>query len=192
MTGEFIGKPPNLHYIARNKTTNYLFPSLGVKTIPFTKFREMGFINAYLGWKEHYYNYDNCLWLLFNPSKSRMKEWAEFYYKYRNLPNYINTIDVDLNVIFIVLKIDKKWQHLPDLLKRGKYSKFGNNYAQFFTRYENAKILAHREYFVITKDIGFREKLEKELNVNIEEDWELDSIPDIENEYFNRKMIKNV
>lgn len=196
--------PVNIHQkIDRNATTYFLKPIISDDNTSLTmlttaEFIHNGLINFYLGWKDSgYYRHQDCMYILMNPSIFKLKEWVTFYNKYKAHKNYVDTIFLDYCIILLVFRIESKYRMFPKLLLNGKFSHFGLSYAEkFFMNREltNGKIrlIPTEQYFIITKNAGYKAKLEEKIGMILDDNMELWSVPDIENEILDwQKIVKN-
>lgn len=103
----------------------------------------------------------------------------------------LDKIETLNNKIFYFLKIPEEYNIEFELLKKGKYSKINkiikdlilDFYIKLFKKDTNSISLILNTKHVLFKDQKLKRKLEKDLNVNIDENAELCDSPN-ENEYY--------
>ena len=184
---------PVYRNIPYNKTSFYLIPSLNLG-YDSKLLREMGFINAYLKWEDCIEQHKDCLFLLLNPRPSVMKEhWATYEEVYTRIKSFVCSYDVEIGLIILVFKIAGEYKHLPKLLITGKYSQFPHEYCRKNFRKRDSILSEYKEmpqYHVIMKSPSRKVYLEEITGEEIDISMEYDSIPDLENEYFNLDRFK--
>lgn len=174
--------------IAPNKTTTYLLPTLDVEHLSKYLLNKYQFINAYISCED--LDYKQCLYLLFNPSKSRLEKWAEFYALYSKENGYITCFDLDKNVVVVVIKIKEKYKNFPRWMMKGKYSWLGKEYANFFIDRRKHPPTKYKPWYTINRDEEYKKKLCEFLDIDEEDVWELDDLPDVSEERLNWNKIK--
>jgi len=101
---EFVNKEIdiNISQQKNNLTTNYLLSAIGIPTsiTTFNKLKEIGFINLYLHFKNIEIEY--CLHLLFNPAKSKIKEFNQIEIQLQNIPNYVKLTQLTKIVLLLL------------------------------------------------------------------------------------------
>ena len=172
----------NLHQkIPENKTSQYLLPAINVKNLTITHLHEFGYINSYISYQDNYY-YKNCLYLLMNPSNSKLAKWYEFYKFYTGEAGYMDCIDLDRNVVVIIFELKKKYWQFPEFLMNGCYSCLGKEYSREFLIIKSGKQFPEKQWYVINRESNYRMGLELKYNIQLDEESELDDIPYKENE----------
>lgn len=167
----------NLRKIRINKTTRFMLPAIDL-TIQKTKLKMLeyyGFVNCYIDHPQAPRKSPDYLYLVFNPSKEALKTFKDFYELYKTYPNFIYDYVVDFNVIVVVFKIQSKWKETYEAFKKSKYSEMSKEYASHFKIIDTNSGIPHvlQQHFVILKHKDYKEHMEKELDVKIEEHAEL-------------------
>ncbi len=171
-----------------NKTTRFLLSALDLdeRKISFKMFKYFGFVNCYLSHKGSIHNYKNCLYLVFNPTGEVLKDFGKFYDLYSKPTNFVTDYVVDKNLIVVVFKIKDRWLSCLTHFLESKFSQMPKSYAELFKskNYTTGEEEYNKEYHVITKSKQLREEMEKDLDVKINPEWELESPVDYNKEIF--------
>lgn len=179
----------NLHvyYPPYNRTTLYLLPSI-LLSLEEHILKKVGFINCFLEHDFDVSKYENCIVLVFQPSKSVFEGdiWESFNNVVKNRKNLINIVEYDgFNRIFgFWFKIDERFgRKLIFNFKNGYYSNFPDNYCPF---------LHVKRKMVVTKDPKYITELANRLGIKEEilEGMELDDVPKEHDYLFNINEIK--
>jgi len=158
---EFVNKEIdiNISQQKNNLTTNYLLSAIGIPTsiTTFNKLKEIGFINLYLHFKNIEIEY--CLHLLFNPAKSKIKEFNQIEIQLQNIPNYVKLTQLTNNCFVITMRILDKNRNVYYPFINSSYSEMGIDYANRY--FDTSK----KQFLVISKNNNFRINKEKELDL---------------------------
>lgn len=184
------------------KTMRYLIPVLGMRTDKLSIvvnnihlsaidiLRYIGLRGIYFAWVECPDNWENEVYMLFNPKRDVIyTSFPKFYDYLRTIPNFLKLYHVNNNVIVIAMAIDKKWENAKEIVKKGQYSKLGKTYANsYFNINGNLK----KEFHIICRTDDYRRKLE--IDLGLEENYllglELDDAFDIEKETLNLQKLQ--
>lgn len=167
----------NLHSKKGNKrynlTSRFLLPSIYLSStqFPITVLELLGFVDSYL--EDDNKSIDNCLLLIFQPSKEiyEGEKWTYFIAMITKNNGLIEIVEYDLeNRIFgFWMKMHEKFQNkLIFAFRRGMYSSFPSDYIQF---------LSEKEKKICKLDKNYKKELSLYLNVDEKYLMELESIP---------------
>lgn len=163
----------------RNRATLYLLPILDGNKDLFLVDDYM--INAYISENLNYLN----LLYRFNTNISYKKLELELI-KHKN---FISLSDENKSFVMFKFKINDEFQEDVDYFLEGKYSLFSEKLKkriQFFNKFDKKQRIIQ----TIFKDSELKNTWEKELNVRLTEDIELDSIPIKSEEIWNNNLIR--
>lgn len=184
-----------LHKIKKNLSSKYLLPTLQISNKEFTTkiLKELGFINAYLEDIDKPLKTPNCIILVFNFPKSFEEKFEKVIdVLEKEVVNYISNYKIDDYTYGIIFKILPEWVYIIDLFKKGKYSEFGEKYANEFKIGNSNKSLVLEQYKVITKDPSYLLQKANDLGINpsLLEHLDLDDHPTTDDYIFNYNKIK--
>lgn len=191
---------PNLRGIESNKTTMFMLPALALNSekTGYKLLQYFGFVNCYLKHEGGPGDYDNCLYLVFNPTGEALKRFNEFYDIYKNYPNFVEDYILDSHLLVVVFKVKDKWKSTLEEFKNSKYSRMSKEYAEMFKRpLMNGQVQITDEYHIIHKNKEYKKFLEDKLSivtkdftdiVVISDDAELMSPLDPEKEFFKYEI----
>lgn len=186
----------SLHEIKKNLSSKYLLPTLQISNREFTSkiLKELGFVNAYLEDVDKPLQTSNCLILVFNfPKTYEEKFHSVVKILQKEVVNYISNYKIDDCVYGIIFKVLPEWVYILELFKKGKYSEFGEKYAQEF-KIESSKSrnLILEQYKVITKDPVYLLQKAEDLGIHpsLLEHLDLDDHPTEDDYIFNYNKIK--
>ena len=175
-----------------NKSKTYLLPLLSEVVefdLKFYKYIKNCYIFDNLG------KYEDCVFLL-HDFNFKNPEFTAYEHKLIKNEYFVDLIDIDNYVVYI-FKFPKEYIAEYNHFINGKYSKFGVDakelILQFYTKiYRNNPNAV--KFLLTTKQILFKEKalknkLEKDLKVELDEEAELSDIIDPSNETFDLKSI---
>ena len=83
-----------------------------------------------------------------------------------------------------VFNVPEDYQDIYDLYLAGKYSEFPQDYKIQIFKFHNITEATHRVAQVLFKHPDIREELEERLGVELPEDVEVSSVPDMELETY--------
>ena len=172
-----------------NRSSKYLYHLIYTDylSLIFLEDCEIEFKNLYLGnnCNIHYDENTSLILLLFKCSDVTSSTFNLFFNNIKQHKFYEDYYIIDDTHFMIILNVGQKEQEVIKLFKEGKFSKFPNWYKQEFTSNNNIKCA----YNVITKNPYLKKKIEKELDVVLSDEAELDSIPIKEQEEFDMLQI---
>lgn len=171
----------------RNKSHTYLLPLISEVIDIDNKFLPM-LKGTFIGVEDT--NFENSVALLFDFS-FKVPECTYFENKIKDNMYFKKLYDLNNEVLY-VFDFPEEYLKEYSLFKLGKYSQFNDDAKELILEYWYRVFKGSKqaiEFLVSTKQILFkdeklRRKLEKELNVSIEEDAELSSPPILSNEYY--------
>lgn len=119
----------------------------------------------------------NCLFLILNPD-NKFNSLLESVRRISFYHDDKGFIDKDLHVI--VLKLPSKYQNTINKFVEGKYS-------QLYSKSDVVKLFRtnSHQYHVLLKSKDLKEQLERDLNIKLSNDSELDDIPELVKEIYN-------
>lgn len=210
-----INRLIELPYIPPNRTSRFLFPSIGLLPSSLETIRIdgkkydandilklFGYRNCYLSDKNHYENFDHSLTLLFNPTQRGLQRWHFFYDYYSRHHSFIKDYDIDLGVVALIMDMEPKYKpikgkngeiisNLREFFINGEYSKFPINYArEFFIRHDGTRSIHTKEMKICSKQESYREELMERLDDYVSPYWEYEEKPIMEQEILDYEEIK--
>jgi hypothetical protein len=179
-----------------NKSITYLLPLLSeVVNFNFKFFENLE--DVYL--LDDLGKHENCMYLLYDFSSS-IEDFTEYEQEIIDSLGFLEMVDVGNKVLYI-FKFPEDYIKEYALYKEGKYSQFSKKAKKlimtFYTKVYKGNLSAIN-YLIKIKQVLFksdtlRRKLEKELNVKIDERAELTDACNIKNETFLiSEYIKNI
>jgi len=147
---------------------------------------DFGFINIYLSDHAREVLHDEHLYYLFSPNKftRNFDRYCEYL---ENLELFEEMYDVrptDMGKVMLVMK-------LPDYMKKSREHFINGNYSLFPEEYMKTRLKSTNQFDIWSKSPDVRKDLETKLNVKLDKEAELDSIPNLETVVFNyNKEIK--
>jgi hypothetical protein len=153
-------------------TSIFIVPTL---KIPKDQLLENGFINGYIQDVEQDMQYNNSVYLLFNP-KDLIKFRDFLDDEYERTEQIIEDYDYDGGFVVVVYKLDEQYKQEYELVKLGKYSETSEDFQKLFPKVVKLKknglhrdelSLQHR---VFNKTEDLIEYWEKKLGI----DWNSD------------------
>lgn len=155
-----------------NLTTKYLLPSVNLSsnTFPFETLRILGFVNCYL--EDDKKSIDNCILLVFQPSIEifESEKWDLFIKMMSKKDGLIEIVDyeTEYRIFGFWLKIWEKFGNsIIFEFRKGKYSRFPENYKQFLNTNEKGvckkdKVLQYKIEMDLGLDEGYLDNIELE------------------------------
>jgi hypothetical protein len=133
---------------------------------------------------ESYEDNDYFIHAVFNVKDPNSDHLRMFLIHIKSHPLYFTDYSIDLSVLNVVFKVDKKTSELViKKFKAGKYSEMPEIYRTNFEGLANKSL--NSVFNILTKNPFLRSDIEKRLNVILPENAELDSIPYKEQETFD-------
>ena len=167
-----------------NKTFTYVFPLLE----DYFSVLKGDIIAIFIG-DDDKPEYDNHIFILLDWDNNFNTVRYEAYLEQNNL--FVDKYDPSTDTVMLIFKVPKKYQGIYDLYKEGKYSKFPEKYKEKILRFHNIFTSKHKVYQVLYKDERLYQELEDKLDVRLNRSVEISSIPDLELEVFNKKILNH-
>ena len=161
----------------KTKSFTYILPMLSY----FIDVRKRNLVNTYIGaWQ--YPDLNNHIFLLYKFNGD--KKFIEYEDYLENCALFHSKYDPDKTHVMFVLNVPEDYQDIYDLYKEGKYSKFSEDYKIQIFKFHGISDGEHKVAKVLFKHPDLREELEERLGVDIPEDQEISSVPDMEIEIY--------
>jgi hypothetical protein len=164
---------------------------------PTNSLKSNGFINAYIKDEDQDTEYEDCIYLLFNPDDvDKFREFLDS--EHERTDNVVEDYDYEGGFVVVVYKLDAKLKKDFDIVKEGKYSKTSNKFQEIFPKAvkltQNGK---HRDELslqvrIFKKTPDLVEFWEEKLNVTFDKDQEVWEGWDEQNEILNINKIKEL
>jgi hypothetical protein len=173
-------------------TSIFIVPTLKIDR---DKLKENGYLNGYMSDVRRDIQYQNAVYLLFQPSNlDKFREFLDD--EYQRTKQLIDDYDYEEGFVVVVYTLDNKWKKDFAIIRQGKYSKTSKVYQQEFPKI--IKILRNGlykddislQFRIFTKDESLRQYWEDKLDMNFTDDMEVWDGFDIENEILDLDKIK--
>ena len=168
----------------KTHTTLFLVPALGINKTYLDKF---GFVNGYLTDANHETKYEKSVYLVFKPKDLALFDKFVQSEKKRTKDLVLEDYDCGYGYTVLVYKFPSKYEKEYDLFLEGKYSKFGKEYIDIFPETtmtideQGYDRVDHTLWFhIFNRSKGIKTYWEEKLGVELAEDAEYFSIPEIE------------
>ena len=161
----------------KTKSFTYILPMLAY----FVDIRKRNLVNTYVGSKEHP-ELANHIFLLYKFHGT--KEFILYEEKLEQCSIFHSKYDPDTNHVMFVFNVPEDYQDIYDLYLKGKYSEFPQDYKIQIFKYHNITDSSHKVAKVLFKHPDLREELEERLGVEIPENQEVSSVPDLKEETY--------
>jgi hypothetical protein len=173
-------------------TSIFMVPTLKV---PKDALKDNGFINGYVKDGSREVQYENCIYLLFQPADlDKFREFLDS--EYERTKDLIDDYDYEKGYVVVVYQLDKKFAKDFDLVKRGKYSKTSNGFQALFPKVIKIKKNGlHKDeislqYRVFNRTEDLIKFWEEKLGVEFEDDQEVWHGFQEDNEILNIEKLK--
>jgi hypothetical protein len=173
-------------------TSIFMVPTLKV---PKDALKDNGFINGYVKDGSREVQYENCIYLLFQPADlDKFREFLDS--EYERTKDLIDDYDYEKGYVVVVYQLDKKFAKDFDLVKRGKYSKTSSAFQALFPKVIKIKKNGlHKDeislqYRVFNRTEDLIKFWEEKLGVEFEDDQEVWHGFEKENEILNIEKLK--
>lgn len=173
-------------------TTIFIVPTLKINR---DQLKINGYINGYLMDVRKDVQYENAVYLLFQPTD--FDRFREFLQKeYDRTDAVLDDYDYEDGFIIVVYKLNDKWKEDFNIIKEGSYSKTSKEFQQEFPKiikilkdnlYKDELSLQHR---IFDKNHELRQYWEDRLDVNFTDSMEVWDGFNIENEILDLDKIK--
>ena len=166
-----------------NCSTLFLLYPLGLSI---KSLKEFGFINCFLSDKDRETACPFPILLLFKPADMEVMQMF-IEEEYRRTDHLIEEYDYDGGYVVLVYKFPVKWKEDYQKFLDGKYSKFSRELKSTYPKivqitdtYGRRRDELGSQFRIINKTADWKEQMEKDLNIVVEDDLEYWSKPDIE------------
>jgi hypothetical protein len=178
--------------IKKTITSIFMVPTL---KIPKDLLKDNGFINGYIKDGSREVQYENCIYLLFQPADlDKFREFLDS--EYERTKSLIDDYDYEKGYVVVVYQLDSKFAKDFDLVKRGKYSKTSNSFQALFPKVIKIKKNGlHKDeislqYRIFNRTEDLIKFWEEKLGVEFEDDQEVWHGFEEENEILNIEKLK--
>lgn len=174
-------------------TSIFMLPSLKVDR---DKFKDNGFINAYIKDEIRDMPYENCIYVLFHPKD--LDKFREFLDKeYERTKSIVDDYDYEDGFVVVVYELNKKFEKDYKLIQEGKYSKTSKAFQELFPKV--IKIVRNGlrkdeislQYRIFNKTQDLVKFWEDELGVEFDSDQEVWETFHIKRETLSEEKIRN-
>jgi hypothetical protein len=163
--------------------------------VPKDALRENGFINGYVKDGSREVQYENCIYLLFQPKDlDKFREFLDS--EYERTKDIIDDYDYDNGYVVVVYQLDSKFAKDFALIRRSKYSKTSSTFQAMFPKVIKIKKNGlHKDeislqYRVFNRTEDLIKFWEDKLGVEFDEDQEVWHGFEEENEILNIQKLK--
>lgn len=165
--------------------------------IPREALKENNFINAYIGDCDREVNYENSVYLLFQPlNTTKFRHFLDEQYEHNKL--IVEDYDYSDGYVVVVYKLNEKWKKDFDIIRTGKYSTTSKEFQKLFPRIIKAKdnIGLHKDELslqlrIFNKTPDLRQYWENKFDVILDEEDEVWEGWDEKNEMLNINSLIN-
>lgn len=174
------------------KTTQFILPAVGINLKNQLVFRF--FINAYVGDKGHENAYERPIFVLFGTEDVKNPYWLKTYNALTESKNYTTDYDCGIqdnkHLVMMIFQVPKQFVDDYYNFKKGKYSKFSEEFKSKFPQYIKEGTGPEKEsiiWQVINKADSLKREVEREFMMpegsmnDAEEIWD---IPRRNREYY--------
>jgi hypothetical protein len=173
-------------------TSIFIVPTLKINR---DKLKENGYLNGYMSDVRRDVQYQNAVYLLFQPSN--FDKFREFLVdEYERTKQIIDDYDYEDGFVVVVYTLDKKWKKDFALVREGLYSQTSQEFQDDFPKViKIIKSGLHRDeiylqYRIFKKTDDLRTYWEERLDMQFTEDMEVWNGFDIDNEELDLDKIK--
>jgi hypothetical protein len=173
-------------------TSIFIVPTLKINR---DKLKENGYLNGYMSDVRRDVQYQNSVYLLFQPSN--FDKFREFLVdEYERTKQLIDDYDYEDGFVVVVYTLDKKWKKDFALVREGLYSQTSQEFQDDFPKViKIIKSGLHRDeislqYRIFKKTDDLRTYWEERLDMQFTEDMEVWNGFDIDNEELDLDKIK--
>jgi hypothetical protein len=156
-------------------TSIFMVPTLKIHR---DDFNENNFLNAYLEDIRRDVQYEDAVYLLFQPNN--LDKFREFLDKeYDRTKDILDDYDYEEGFVVLVYQLDKKWKKDFDIIKQGRYSETSQDFQNVFSKVIKVVNNGLRrdeislQYRIFNKADELRKYWEDKLDVYFTDDMEL-------------------
>lgn len=161
--------------VKKTMTSIFMVPTVGIDR---DILNDNGFINGYSRDGNRDTEYENCIYILFNPKD--LEKFREFLDReYERTKSVIDDYDYEGGFVVVVYELDLKFKKDFTIIKEGLYSKTSQEFQAKFPKvikikrggfYKDEISLQYR---VFNKTEDLRKFWENKIGVDFEDDWEV-------------------
>ena len=155
-------------------TSIFIVPTLSINR---DKLNDNGFVNGYIKDGEREIQYDNCIYLLFQPKDlTKFKMFLDE--EYERTKSIIDDYDYPDGYVVVVYKLNKKLEDDIELIKQSKYSQTSPSFQQIFpkiikvTKNGFRKDEVSLQYRIFNKTEDLKEYWKDKLGIELTDDLE--------------------
>ena len=178
--------------IKKTITTIFMVPTL---KIPKGELQDNGFINGYIKDGNREVQYEDCIYLLFQPK--HLNKFREFLdNEYERTKAIIDDYDYEDGFVVVVYQLDPKFKKDFKLVKQSKYSKTSSLFQEQFTKVIKIKKNGlyrdeiSLQYRIFNRTEDLIKFWEEKLGVEFDDDQEVWHAFEEENEILNIQKLK--
>jgi ssDNA-binding Zn-finger/Zn-ribbon topoisomerase 1 len=161
----------------KTKSFTYILPLMA----HFIDLRKRNLVNTFIGCSD-YPELDNHIFLLYKFHGT--KEYILYEEELENNTLFEKKFDPDKEHVMFAFKVPEDYQDVYNQFKAGKYSELPEDYKIQIFKYHNILSADHKVAKVLFKHPDLREELEERIGVEIPENMEVSSIPDMNLEIY--------
>jgi len=159
----------------RTITSIFIVPTLKIGR---ERLNGNGYINGYIKDGKKEVQYEDCAYLLFQPSDlDRFKMFLDE--EYQRTKSIVDDYDYEGGYVVLVYELDAKWEKDFNLVKKGMYSKTSDEFKNMFPK--TVKILKNGlrrdevslQHRIFRKSNDLKEYWEEQLGIEFTDDMEL-------------------
>lgn len=173
-------------------TSIFMVPTLKIDR---DKLKENGYLNGYMSDVRRDVQYENSVYLLFQPTNlDKFREFLDD--EYQRTKQLIDDYDYEDGFVIVVYQLDKKWNKDFVLVREGLYSQTSKEFQDSFPKViKIVKSGLHRDeislqFRIFKKTEDLRKYWEDRLDMQFTEDMEVWNGFDIDNEVLDLDKIK--
>lgn len=166
--------------ISKNRTCVYLLPALGNSIHEFKNF-----VQAYVG-DEEFPEEKNKLFVLYKVTR---EPWFNAYFQeIKNHVQYNRSYKVNDNYFMVVYDLTSSQIEFYDHFINGRYSLLEDSYKDHILNFHNLSLHSEVAKVLHRSEIKYQE-WEKRIGIKIPRTQEIGSMPDLEEEMFNKHKV---
>ena len=167
----------------KTKTFTYILPLMAY----FVNVRKRNLVNAYVG-DVNFPELTNHIFLLYKFHGT--KDFILYEETLEKSELFHTKYDPNKTHVMFIFNVPEDYQDVYDLYRAGKYSELPQDYKIQIFKFHNITSADHRVAKVLFKHADIREEWEEKLDVEIPEDMEVSSIPDMKTEKYTKRKKK--
>ena len=160
------------------KSVTYILPMLGYSIKEF-----VNIVNCYIA-DEGKPQYTNHIFLLHKFDGRSNADYLSYEETLVEHEHFEELYDPDRSHVMFIFRVPEYFQREYDLFKMGKYSKFNDDYKKHILNFLGPKYKTSKTRQVLYKSKKLKKDMENRLGVNLTENMELSSVPNLEQETY--------